>query len=95
MYDGSVDGFIELDSADFKSRFGSSLGLVRYLGWSSADGGIGQGQCPVFARVMQTPLLQLSCDADSIWQLCKERTSDLASIPTLAQSEEKISTQRP
>ncbi|HTM63961.1 MAG TPA: hypothetical protein VL360_05610 [Gammaproteobacteria bacterium] len=90
MYDSSVDGFIELDSADFQSRFGSSLGLVRYLGWTSAVGGIGQ-----YARVMQTPLLRLSCDADSIRQLCKERTSDLASIPTLAQSEEKISTQRP
>ncbi|OGT56721.1 MAG: hypothetical protein A3F43_01985 [Gammaproteobacteria bacterium RIFCSPHIGHO2_12_FULL_42_10] len=82
VYDYTVGSYIKLDSDEFLSRFGSSLGFVR--------GGAVSGAwmwAPAFGAGSAR-------DADSIRQLCKVRTSDLASIPTLAQTEEKISTLR-
>jgi hypothetical protein len=97
VYDYSAGWYIKLDSDEFLSRFGSSLGVVRAAlfrdGFAGAAAGAWPrvaGRCAWSVHGVRVP----SHDADSIRQLCKVRTSDLASIPTLAETEEKISALR-
>jgi hypothetical protein len=86
VYDYSVVSDIKLDSDQFLSRFGSIIGLSRGVSKSAACWG-DRGGGPGCASVS-------SFDGDSIRQLCIVRTSELASIPALAQAEDKISTLR-
>lgn len=79
VYDYVAGDYIKLDSNVFRSKFGSSFGLYRGYGmhpWDSA----------FWTSNGTDSTVGVIRDAASIQQLCKVRIAELASIPTLDQT---------